>query len=111
MSDSSASRLDQLRFLEKVQVRDLERTRSWIADEEQRLAIVEARQPSAPSPDWLIEQGIGVGRRPVRVHVGGCWDASKRCHPATVDQARQALVGGVEACPHCRPDTELGVLD
>lgn len=92
-------------------MRDLERTRGWIADEEQRLAVVEARQPPAPPPDWLIEQGIGVGRRPVRVHAGGCWDASKRCRAAGADEVRRALVGGVEACPHCRPDTVLGVLD
>ncbi|MFF6940443.1 DUF6233 domain-containing protein [Streptomyces lavendulae] len=58
-----------------------------------------------------MEGGIGVGRRPVRVHVGGCWDASKRCHPATQDQVRRALADGVLACPHCRPDTALGVLD
>jgi hypothetical protein len=31
--------------------------------------------------------------------------------PPTEDQARQALAGGTDACPHCRPDTALGVLD
>ncbi|MGW2228266.1 DUF6233 domain-containing protein [Streptomyces formicae] len=29
----------------------------------------------------------------------------------TREQARQALYEQVEACPHCRPDTALGVLE
>jgi hypothetical protein len=32
------SRLEMLRFLERVQAADLERTRRWIAEEERRLA-------------------------------------------------------------------------
>ncbi|MER7507101.1 DUF6233 domain-containing protein [Streptomyces lavendulae] len=110
MSDSSV-RLDQLRFLERVQVRDLQRTRDWIAAEEQALAAEAHRLPPPPPPEWLIEHGIGSGRPPVRVHVGDCWDTRTRCKPASVDQARRALAEGVEACTHCRPDTALGVLD
>ncbi|WP_018528884.1 MULTISPECIES: DUF6233 domain-containing protein [unclassified Streptomyces] len=45
------------------------------------------------------------------VHVGGCHMAGKRSRAATRDQARQALAAGVDECPHCRPDTALGVLD
>jgi hypothetical protein len=105
------SRLDLLRFLERVQVGDLARTRDWIAAEEQRLAVEAARQPPPPPPDWLLEHGIGAGRPPVRVHVGDCWDTRTRCKPATADAARRALAEGVEACTHCRPDTALGVLD
>jgi hypothetical protein len=111
VSDIQPSRLDLLRFLEKVQQRDLARTRDWIAAEEQSLAVEATRAPAPPPPDWLIEQGIGVGRTPVRVHVGDCWDAKKRCHPAAGEEARWALANGVEACPHCRPDNVLGVLD
>ncbi|MFE9844656.1 DUF6233 domain-containing protein [Streptomyces goshikiensis] len=111
MSDAPASRLAQLRFLERVQQRDLDRTRGWIAAEERRLAVEKARAPAPPPPDWVIEHSIGAGSRPVRVHVGGCWDATKRCHPAAEEEARWALASGVEACPHCRPDTALGVLD
>ncbi|MFD5419520.1 DUF6233 domain-containing protein [Streptomyces sp. NPDC127069] len=111
MSDLSPSRLDLLRFLERVQVGDLQRTRDWIAAEEWRLAVEEARQPAPPPPDWLLEHGIGTGRPPVRVHVGGCWDTKTRCKPTTADIARRALAEGVEACTHCRPDTALGVLD
>jgi hypothetical protein len=111
MSESSVSRLDLLRFLERVQVGDLARTRDWIAAEEQRLAAEETRLPAPPPPDWLIEHGIGAGRAPVRVHVGDCWDTRSRCKPASADLARRALAEGVEACTHCRPDTALGVLD
>ncbi|MGW1765005.1 DUF6233 domain-containing protein [Streptomyces sp. NPDC002073] len=59
----------------------------------------------------MVEHGIGGGRAPVRVHVGSCWDAKSRCRPAERDAARRALVDGAEPCTHCRPDTELGVLD
>jgi hypothetical protein len=27
------------------------------------------------------------------------------------DQALRAITGGVDACSHCRPDSELGILD
>lgn len=111
MSDIQASRLALLRFLERVQIGDLERTRGWIAVEEKRLAAEAARLPPAPPPDWLIEHGIGVGRAPVRVHVGDCWDTRSRCKPAARDAVRRALAEGAEACTHCRPDTALGVLD
>ncbi|MGW3321166.1 DUF6233 domain-containing protein [Streptomyces virginiae] len=111
MSESASSRLALLRFLEKVQLQDLARTRAWIAVEEQRLAAEAARLPPPPPPDWLIEHGIGVGRSPVRVHVGSCWDTRSRCLPADRDTARRAIAEGVEACTHCRPDTALGVLD
>jgi hypothetical protein len=111
VSEVQPSRLDLLRFLERVQVSDLERTRGWIAAEEQRLAAEAARRPSLPPPDWLVEHGIGDGRPAIRVHVGGCWDTRSRCRPADRDTVRRALADGVEACTHCRPDTALGVLD
>ncbi|MFI5831111.1 DUF6233 domain-containing protein [Streptomyces sp. NPDC051578] len=110
MSDRS-DRLAQLRFLERVQLHDLQRTRDWIAAEERHLAVEATRLPSPPPPDWLIERSIGAGRLPMRVHSGDCWDASKRCKSATADQVRRALVEGVQPCPHCRPDSRLGVLD
>jgi hypothetical protein len=34
-----------------------------------------------------------------------------RAHGVSADVAVRALADGVEACPHCRPDTLLGVLD
>ncbi|WP_060905261.1 DUF6233 domain-containing protein [Streptomyces scabiei] len=112
MHDSSPSRLDLLRFLERVQQRDLDRTRRWIAAEEQReqeRRRGEERRP--PAPDWLIEQGLNRDAVPVYVHVGGCHMAGKRSRAAARDQAVRALTEGVTPCPHCRPDTELGLLD
>ncbi|MFJ8827674.1 DUF6233 domain-containing protein [Streptomyces sp. NPDC102467] len=114
MSDPLLTRLDLLRFLERVQEGDLARTRRWIEDEERReseRAFAAAHRP--PVPDWLIEQSIGQGRLPVYVHAGHCVMAPKppRVRGVTQEQARQALGERVEACPHCRPDTDLGVLD
>jgi hypothetical protein len=110
MSDE-IRRIDVLRFLERVQLRDLDRTRSWITAEERREAErIRGEQARPPAPDWLIERGLN-GRSPVYVHDGGCRMAGKRSRGVTYDQARQALHERVDACPHCRPDTELGVLD
>lgn len=111
MNDKPASRLDVLRFLERVQLGDLERTRRWIANEERREREQQrGHDARPPAPDWLLEQGIGDGPA-VYVHVGGCWSAKKRCRGVTRDQALRALVDGVDACPQCRPDTELGYMD
>lgn len=105
-------RLAQLRFLERVQERDLARTRRWIADEERREA--ERRQGETarpPEPDWLLEQGLSKHSLPVYVHAGGCWNAGKRSDGVSREGAVRALAEGVTACPHCRPDTELGYMD
>lgn len=90
---------------------ELARIEAAIRQAEERAAAEAARRPPQPPPDWLIEHGIGVGRAPVRVHVGSCWDTRSRCLPADRDTVRRALADGVEACTHCRPDTVLGVLD
>jgi hypothetical protein len=111
VNDRLPSRLDQLRFLERVQLADLERTRRWIAAEEQReTERRRGEQARPPEPDWLIEQGID-GRQPVYVHVGGCHMAGKRSRGAQRDQALRALADGIDACTHCRPDTELGYVE
>ncbi|MFI5635467.1 DUF6233 domain-containing protein [Streptomyces sp. NPDC051664] len=68
----------------------------------------EERRP--PTPDWIVELGIGVGARPIEVHVGGCYAAGKRQRVITREQALAALADGMRAYIHCRPDTELGVL-
>lgn len=111
VNDHPPSRLEQLRFLERVQQQDLARTRRWIAAEEQRQQERErGQQQRPPEPDWLIEQGLNGGA-PVYVHAGGCHMAGKRNRGVTREQAVYALTQGVDACTHCRPDTELGVLD
>ena len=101
-----------LRFLERVQERDLERTRRWIVDEEKREQERQRgieRRP--PAPDWLLEQGLNRDAPPVQVHVGGCWDAGKRSRGIDRGEALRALAGGVTACGVCRPDSELGFLE
>ncbi|MGW6275662.1 DUF6233 domain-containing protein [Streptomyces sp. NPDC055060] len=104
-------RLDVLRFLERVQLQDLARTRGWIAAEGRREAErIRGQQARPPAPDWLIEQGLD-GRAPVYLHAGGCHMAGKRSRGVTQDQACQALYAQVDAGPHCRPDTELRALD
>jgi hypothetical protein len=104
------SRLEALRFLERVQKRDLARTRRWIAAEER--GIAEHRrglQARPPAPDWLLEQGLN-GHRPVYVHADDCWSTGKRSHAITRDQAVQALTDGrIDPCPQCRPDTTPGI--
>jgi hypothetical protein len=112
VTDAAPSRLALLRFLERVQLRDLERTRQWIADEERREAERQrARTARPPAPDWLIEQGLNRTTRPVYVHRGDCHMAGKRSAGASRDQALRALGDGVPACSHCRPDAALGYLD
>lgn len=107
MNDGPLSRLDALRFLERIQVRDLDRTRRWIADEERRTSERQrALAARPPQPDWLIEQGIAGGRA-VYVHQGGCTMVGRRSKAAEQDQALRALVEGVDPCPHCRPDNAL----
>lgn len=100
-----------LRFLERVQLKDLERTRRWIADEERREA--ECRrglQARPPAPEWLIERGLS-GRAAVYVHVGDCWDAGKRSKGISREGALRALADGVKPCPQCGPDAVLGFLE
>ena len=112
MNDPAPSRLSLLRFLERVQERDLARTRRWIADEERREGERQhGLQARPPAPEWLIELGLNRHAAPVYVHAGDCWNAGKRSRPISRDQARRALADGVKACPQCQPDTALGMLD
>ncbi|CAL9669679.1 DUF6233 domain-containing protein [Streptomyces sp. enrichment culture] len=111
MNDTGSSRLALLRFLERVQERDLSRTRRWIADEERREAerrVGEARRP--PAPEFLIERGLDR-KNIVALHTGQCWDPGKRTKPVTKEQAIEALRQQVPACTKCRPDTALGITD
>lgn len=95
------------RFLERVQVRDLVRTRDWIRQEEQHLAELAARQPP---PAWVVEQGIGQGRRPVAVHQGFCRPTGPRVKAVAADESQRLLDDeSALACQLCRPDTELGM--
>ncbi|MEU2402791.1 DUF6233 domain-containing protein [Streptomyces rubiginosohelvolus] len=106
-----ATRLDLLRFLERVQEQDLARTRHWITTEERRLAESAARRPPPPPPDWVLEAGIGAGRRPVAVHQGFCKPQGARVRAISGEEARRLIAADTGlACQLCRPDTELGLL-
>ncbi|MFD9833282.1 DUF6233 domain-containing protein [[Kitasatospora] papulosa] len=110
MSEKS-SRLDKLRFLLRVQEQQLDVTRRWIADEERRQAErIQGERARPPRPDWVMELGIGVGVKPVEIHVGHCCAIGRRRKAITREQALAALAEGVDACTHCRPDTDLGLL-
>ncbi|MET7538248.1 DUF6233 domain-containing protein [Streptomyces sp. NPDC005507] len=111
MNDILTSRLDMLHFARRIAVQQVEQIDRWIAAEERR-ETGQAREaaPRPPAPDWLIEMGLG-GRDPVYVHIGGCHMAGKRSRGVDRDQALRAVTEGIDACPHCRPDTELRVLD
>ncbi|MFD3646359.1 DUF6233 domain-containing protein [Streptomyces cyaneofuscatus] len=102
-------RLDLLRFLERVQERDLARTRAWIQAEEQRLAEAAARQPPPSPPDYVVQNGLGRG--PALVHQGFCEPQGARVRAIPADEARRLLSADMGlACQLCRPDTELGLL-
>ncbi|MET8765497.1 DUF6233 domain-containing protein [Streptomyces sp. NPDC004658] len=111
------TRLDALRFARRVveqqAVRQLALIDRWIADEERREA--ERRQGGQrrpPAPQWLIQYGLNRMNIDM-VHDGDCWAAKKsgRCRPVVREQAIEALRQQVPACPHCRPDTALGLID
>jgi Family of unknown function (DUF6233) len=114
--DRPLTRLDMLRFARRVvehqAARQLALMDRWIADEERR--EVERRHRLATrdaAPQWLIERGLN-GRSAVYVHVGGCASGGGRAKGVGRDQAIRALTeGGVPACPLCRPDTALGILE
>ena len=112
MHDPTPSRLDLLRFLERVQEQDLARTRRWIADEERRESERRTGAENRPAPpDWLLDYGLNKDAMPTGVHVGGCHMVGQRAKGTDGDTARRALAAGVPGCGHCRPDTALGVLD
>ncbi|MGW2287070.1 DUF6233 domain-containing protein [Streptomyces phaeochromogenes] len=78
--------------------------------EEGSRAAARAAGPACGA-EWFVELGIGDGRPPVEVHVGGCYAAGKRRRPVGRDEARRLLASGVRACSHCQPDTALDILD
>ncbi|MFE7112137.1 DUF6233 domain-containing protein [Streptomyces sp. NPDC057575] len=53
---------------------------------------------------WNVGQA-----EPIEVHIGGCYAIGKQRRAISRDDALRALADGVQACEHCRPDTELGV--
>lgn len=112
MHDPVSSRLDLLRFLERVQQTDLERTRRWIAAEERReQERRRGAEAQPPRPEWLLELGLNRDAPPNMVHVGGCHMAGKRSQGIGRSDALRWLAEGIPACTHCRPDSGLGYLE
>ncbi|PBC95838.1 hypothetical protein BX281_3819 [Streptomyces sp. Ag82_O1-15] len=112
VNDDLPPDLPRLRTLETWLILSLTRVQRRIADIEQREAERRhGQQVQPPIPDWLLEVGIGSDKPPVAVHVGGCHMAGKRVRGIPRNQALRAITGGVDACSHCRPDSELGILD
>ncbi|MGW1067853.1 DUF6233 domain-containing protein [Streptomyces aureus] len=90
----------------------LQRIDAKIAALEEREAEREQGRRNRPAePDWVVELGIGNGRPPIEVHLGGCYAAGARRRPVPRDEARRLLTSGVRACGHCRPDTALDIAD
>ncbi|MEV0097336.1 DUF6233 domain-containing protein [Streptomyces sp. NPDC050738] len=118
MSDeSAASRLTALEFLERVQVRDLARTRRWIVDAQRRVGEEQIRRERAaqPPPEWTFQAPTGKGSGTLHTtlgeHAEECW-ASPNARTKAVgrQQAVQALTDGASPCAQCRPDKVLGFL-
>ncbi|NED31138.1 DUF6233 domain-containing protein [Streptomyces sp. SID8499] len=104
--------LPRLRTLETWLALQLDQVRQRIAaverQEAERQRGLDARPPT---PDWILERGLNRDSPPVAVHVGGCHMAGKRTKGIDRDTALRALAEGVQACGHCRPDSELGFVD
>jgi hypothetical protein len=104
--------LPRLRTLETWLAMSLHRVRQQIADLERREAEQQrGLDARPPQPDWILEGGLSRDTPPVYVHAGGCHMAGKRVKGVPRDIALRALTEGVDACPHCRPDSELGFLE
>ncbi|SEF19024.1 hypothetical protein SAMN05216533_8572 [Streptomyces sp. Ag109_O5-10] len=104
--------LDRLQTLRIWHAMWLERIDRKAADLRQRQAEEErgrARRP--PVPDWILELNRATGH-PLAVHAGDCGMAGRRTQPVGQDDARRLLTtDGVPACPICRPDTSLHIVD
>ncbi|MFD4973147.1 DUF6233 domain-containing protein [Streptomyces sp. NPDC058424] len=104
--------LPRLRTLETWLALSLDRVRQQIAAAERHeQERQQGEQGRPPMPDWILEGGLNRGSPPVAVHVGGCHMAGKRWKGVSQDVALRALIEGIDACGHCRPDAALGYLD
>ncbi|WTF00392.1 DUF6233 domain-containing protein [Streptomyces sp. NBC_01613] len=104
--------LERLQTLRIWHALCLDRIDRKIAHVQQRQAEEErgrARRP--PTPDWILELNRTTGH-PLAVHVGDCGMTGHRTQPVSHDGARRLLTTDqVPACPICRPDTELHIVD
>ncbi|MEU7962390.1 DUF6233 domain-containing protein [Streptomyces sp. NPDC049097] len=117
MNDPVPSRLDLLHFARRVVVQQataaVAQIDAWIAQEQEReMRQQQADEMRPPPPEWVVERGLQKTNL-VAVHTGDCWTVRKssRCIGVSRAQAIDALRRQVPACTHCRPDTELGILE
>lgn len=103
--------LARLEVVERQLYALLVEVRALIAEARRDQRLSETEHRPVPEVEWRIQYGIGAVRRPVMVHAGDCSMGTARSRPATREQATQALVQGVEACPICRADSGLGMLE
>jgi hypothetical protein len=104
--------LPRLRTLETWLALTLDQVRQAIAAAEKREAERQhGIEHRPPPPDWLLEHSLNRDAPPVYVHAGSCHMAGKRSKSVDRSTALRALTEGIDACPHCRPDSELGYLD
>ncbi|MEU8673120.1 DUF6233 domain-containing protein [Streptomyces sp. NPDC048560] len=108
------TRLDRLRIVREWQAYQLGRTDRTIAEleEQQAAAARAARVLPPPAPGWKLSMLRTGGRAHAdAVHTDDCGMSGKQTQPMTREQALRALTeDGIEACPFCRPDRDLGVL-
>ncbi|MFF3094108.1 DUF6233 domain-containing protein [Streptomyces cyaneofuscatus] len=81
------------------------------AEEKQRAEQLKAQRQVTATPDWVVELDRATGSPYADVHIGGCHMIGKRRQAITRDQAAQLISQGVTPCNHCRPDSELGLLE
>ncbi|MER5793366.1 DUF6233 domain-containing protein [Streptomyces sp. NPDC001980] len=90
----------------------LERIDRKAADLRQRQAEEDrGRACRPPAPGWILELNRATGH-PLAVYFGDFGMAGPRTQPVSQDDARRLLTtNGVPACPICRPDTSLHIVD
>ncbi|MEW2068615.1 DUF6233 domain-containing protein [Streptomyces sp. NPDC007346] len=81
------------------------------AEEEQKAQELKAQRKAAATPDWVVELDRGTHNPYADVHTGNCHMIGKRWKAITREQAAQLINQGGTPCTHCRPDTELGILE
>ncbi|WP_328765362.1 MULTISPECIES: DUF6233 domain-containing protein [unclassified Streptomyces] len=105
-------RLGQLLVIRRWLELTLERVDARIETVRETEAALAQRRPLPEPAAWWLEYGRGVQQAPTRVHTSACPQVS-RSRPATRQSALETLrtVPDAIACPLCRPDRDLGLLD
>ncbi|MET9954475.1 DUF6233 domain-containing protein [Streptomyces sp. NPDC006339] len=104
--------LGRLRILERLAEIILRDIRIKITEAEKReRAMRPVRE--LRNARWVLSH-LRQGGHPVEdsVHLSDCTMAAEHTRPLTREQAVELLTGHTErACPICRPDTDLGILE